>query len=144
MPQIDFYILPQVERDARHAFACRLIEKAFGLGHRIYIHVDNEADARQIDDVLWSYRPTSFMPHALLAQRGDAAAPAVEIGFGNDAADHNDVLINLASNVPGFFAGFARVSEIVVQEPAILAATRLSWKFYTDRGYTIQRHDMRK
>jgi len=150
MPQIDFYILPQAEREARFAFACRLIEKAHGLGHRVYVHAENNDDAKQLDDLLWSYRPASFLPHGIVGNNktGDAGKPEqrtdVEIGCSGNAGDHVDVLINLSLAVPAFYERFARVSEIVVQEPAVLHATRISWKFYSDKGIAINRHDMRK
>jgi len=150
MTQIDFYILPQTEREARFAFACRLIEKAHALGHRIYVHAETENDASALDELLWSYRPASFLPHSVLARTvsGDSndeqARPGIEIGTGDDAGDHHDVLINLALNVPPFHSRFARVTEIVVQNEQVLQATRASWKFYSDNGFPMQRHDMRK
>ena len=156
MPQIDFYILPQAEREARFAFACRLIEKARGLGHRVYVHTANDDDAKQLDDLLWSYRPASFLPHNIVGNNhvvpnGNVVANGkpeqrsdIEIGCSGDASDHADVLINLSLTVPAFYERFARVTEIVVQEPAVLNATRQSWKFYSDKGIAINRHDMRK
>lgn len=144
MTQIDFYILPQTEREARFAFACRLIEKAHALGHRIYINAETETDATALDELLWSYRPASFLPHARLGGNNGDARPGIEIGTGEDAGDHHDVLINLALKVPPFHSRFARVTEIVVQDEQVLQATRASWKFYSDNGFPMQRHDMRK
>jgi DNA polymerase-3 subunit chi len=144
MTQIDFYILPQAEHDARFAFACRLIEKAHALGHSIYVHAENAADAGVLDELLWSYRPASFLPHALLGSTEGEARPEIEIGHGDDAGDHHDVLINLGLQVPPFHSRFGRVTEIVVQNEQVLQATRASWKFYSERGFPLQRHDMRK
>jgi len=151
MTQIDFYILPQTEPEARFAFACRLIEKAHALGHRIYVNAETETDAAALDELLWGYRPTSFLPHALVPNTVGShsdARPGIEIGIakdgGEDAGDHHDVLINLALKVPSFHSRFARVTEIVVQDEHVLQATRASWKFYSDNGFPMQRHDMRK
>lgn len=144
MTQIDFYILPQTERDARFGFACRLIEKAHALGHRIYVHAETPTDVSMLDELLWSYRPASFLPHAILGSAEGDARPAIEIGSGENAGDHHDVLINLALTVPAFHSRFTRVTEIVVQDEQVLQATRASWKFYSERGFPMQRHDMRK
>jgi DNA polymerase III subunit chi len=148
MTQIDFYILPQSEREARFAFACRLIEKAHALGHRIYVHAETETDVQALDELLWSYRPASFLPHAVLSHTREGsgegeARPNIEIGSGDDAGDHHDVLINLALKVPPFHSRFTRVTEIVVQDEQVLQATRASWKFYSEHGFPMQRHDMR-
>ena len=40
MTRIDFYIVQHSEPSSRERFACRLAEKAYRLGHRIYIHTD--------------------------------------------------------------------------------------------------------
>jgi DNA polymerase-3 subunit chi len=55
MPRIDFYIIEDTSSDASLRLACRLIEKAHKNRHRIYIHTDNEAQAHQLDELLWTY-----------------------------------------------------------------------------------------
>lgn len=151
MTKVDFYILPADSVEQRHLFACRLAEKAYKLGNHIYIHSDDHAQANTLDQLLWSWRKGSFVPH----QVAPASPPppinhelpaAIVIGFGDGAnisPRHNDLLINLSNNVPDFFSRFERVSEIVVQEPAITKATRTSFRFYRDRGYPLNTHDLR-
>lgn len=144
MTRVDFYILPAQDHQARQDFACRLIEKAFRMGHRIYIHTNDETQSQALDDLLWSFRPSSFIPHALLRSAESEERPPIEIGHGEEPHDHHDVLINLSHQVPQFFSRFERVTEVVVQDQQVLNATRQNYKFYKDRGYPLQRHDMRK
>lgn len=146
VPQVDFYILPDSEPAQRALFACRLIEKVYRLRHRIYVHHNDAAEARALDDLLWRHAPASFVPHAVQAEPDAADAPVHLVW---DAAALPDtiaadtVLINLADTVPAFFDRFARVSEIVVQAPPILAATRAAWRYYQQRGCPLERHDLR-
>lgn len=151
MTKVDFYILNDSAIQQRHVFACRLAEKAYKLGHQVYIHSDDEAQANAIDQLLWSHRPGSFVPHQLEAAGNAAQAlpnpPAVQVGFEQgqgSSASLNGLLINLSDQVPGFFSRFERVSEIVIQEPGITTATREHYKFYRDRGYALQNHDLRQ
>jgi DNA polymerase-3 subunit chi len=51
-------------------------------------------------------------------------------------------LINLQLGIPDFFSRFQRVAEVVTQEPASLSALRESWKFYKERGYQLEKHDL--
>ena len=145
MTKIDFYILPHDSCEQRHLFACRLAEKAFKLGHEIYVHSSDSAQANTLDQLLWSWKNTSFIPHQIDdASTGDQQ---VHIGYGKDkpmAGDHNGLLINLSDHVPEFFSRFERVSEIVVQESAVTESTRENYRFYRNRGYHMDTHDLRR
>jgi DNA polymerase-3 subunit chi len=142
MTRIDFYILPVAEPHGALSFACRLTEKAFLGGHRVYLHSASEAQARMLDELLWTFRDGSFVPHELLP--GDSPTPdcPVAVGVGGDPGEHHDVLVNLGEDIPSFFARFERVAEIVLNDPAALAESRRRWAFYKDRGYALQHHDM--
>ncbi len=152
MTKVDFYILPEDEQHHRHLFACRLIEKAYRLGHQVYIHSDNAEQAQQIDQLLWSFRPNSFVPHSFDNNaQGQNSQGQIAVGYDaaatHDMADnhtHDGLLVNLSTSVPDFFSRFNRVSEIVVQDPKITDATRKNYCFYRDRGYQLNSHDMRK
>lgn len=137
MTHIDFHILPDASVEARWLYSCRLVEKIVGLGHRVLIVVDNQDDANNLDDLLWSFKPESFIPHQIIG--GDEETP-VEITFTQEAGDHNQVLINLSSQIPEYFSRFDRLSEIVIQEPNVLENTREHYKFYKQRGYPIAQH----
>jgi len=145
MTKIDFYILPYDSSEQRHLFACRLAEKAFKLGNEIYIHGSDGDQAKALDELLWSWRNTSFIPHKIDDNSTDEQP--LHIGFGKDkqmAGDHNGLLINLSDHVPEFFSRFERVSEIVVQDSAVTESTRANYRFYKNRGYHLDTHDLRR
>ncbi|NQX88638.1 MAG: DNA polymerase III subunit chi [Halioglobus sp.] len=139
MTHVGFYVVATAGHGQRLQVAARLADKAFRRGHRIFIHTSNEAQAQELDQLLWTFRPSSFIPHGLW---GQAHTDAVAIGWGQDPAHHNDFLINLQLQVPPFFSRFKRVAEVVTPEAASLAALRDSWKFYRDRGYHLEKHDI--
>lgn len=141
MTQVDFYILPSESDHERQQFACRLTEKAFKLGHKVYIHSRDAEQAAAMDKLLWSFRSSSFVPHAL---QNDADDEPVIIGFEQPPAAFREVMINLSHDVPGFFSRFERVTEVVVTDPVITEATRENYRFYRNRGYPLKNHDMRK
>lgn len=140
MTEVSFYILATEDTAQRELFACRLTEKAFGLGNRVWLQTSDEATAAALDDLLWSFKPTSFVPHALAAV--DSSAPVL-IGHGIAPPPPDmALLINLGNGVPDFFSQFARTAEIVVQTPAIQQATRAHWRFYRDHGCPLQTHHL--
>ncbi len=147
MTRVDFYILPEKELSALQTFACKLIQKTSRLGHKIYVHCPNEQSCQQLDKLLWSFQAHSFIPHKIFGQSG--AECNIEIGFGdgsgtsNEPGNHHDLLINLSASIPVFFSRFERVAEIVIQEPAILDASRNNYRFYANKNYPLHRHDLR-
>ena len=139
MTRVGFYVVQGAEQGQRLQVAVRLADKAFAQGHRIFINAVDEAQARSLDEMLWSYRPASFLPHGL---HGQEHSDTIAIGWGQEPNDHNDLLINLHLDIPEFFSRFQRVAEVVTQDPTSLAALRKSWKFYKERGYQLEKHDL--
>lgn len=139
MTRVGFYVVSAAGESQRLQVAARLADKAFAQGRRIFINASNEAQARELDELLWTFRPASFLPHGLL---GAEHSERVAIGWGQDPGEHNDLLINLQLDIPDFFSRFQRVAEVVTQDDASLAALRQSWKFYRDRGYELDKHDL--
>lgn len=137
MTKIDFY---QIDNDETPlAFACRLIDSIQRRGHQVYVHTDSAASAGELDDLLWGFKPERFVPHTLV---GDEPSAPITIGYENEPAGHHEVMVNLASTIPDFFSHFERVAEIVPKDPARRASARDNYKFYKDRGYTLDYHKM--
>lgn len=143
MTKIDFYIIPGQTVEHRYQFVCRLVEKAYKLRHNVYIHSNDSKQAKLLNELLWSFRSSSFIPHRSHADSDIGQEPVI-IGFGDHLVSSPYLMINLADNVPECFSRFERVSEIVVQDPVITESTRNNYRFYRDRGYPLQSHDLRQ
>lgn len=141
MTQIDFYVLDERAAGNRFTLACRLSEKIYHQGRRIYIHTGSEEETRHMDRLLWTFRQGSFIPHGASGQCDPAVTPVI-IGHRGDAGDEHDVLVNLAQEVPGFFSRFERVAELIDKEPQVVSAGRERFRFYRDRGYPLNKHDI--
>lgn len=137
MTQVDFYILAQAQQ--RALFACRLAEKIYYLGKRVYIHVANEQQVRKLDDLLWTFQSGSFVPHECYQESHSAQSPVV-IGSDTQPALDADVLINISDELPIFYAKFARVAEIVDDEDAVKLKARDRYRIYRECGCTMVSH----
>ena len=62
------------------------------------------------------------------------------LGHDEAPADRTDLLINLGAEVPLFFSRFERVAEIVSGENEDRALARDRFRFYRDRGYSLNTH----
>ena len=141
MTRIDFYILEQIQAEGREHFACRLVEKAYQQGHQVYVNAADEPQARRMDELLWTFRAGSFIPHTCVDVEEDPES-RVHVGYGSDPLHHDDVLVNLAAEVPLFFSRFHRVAEIVDPDKGRREEARSRFRFYRDRGYDLKSHDI--
>lgn len=137
--RVDFYILQSNQN--RELAACRLCEKAWQQGMQIYIQADSESQALQLDELLWTFRDGSFVPHCLATDAAAAVTP-VTIGWSNEPQQQRQVLINLAQSVPPFYTRFDRLAEIVNQEEGIKSAGRERFAFYRQQNHELHHHEI--
>ena len=141
MTRVDFHILPSDGKVERERWACRLGAKAWRQGHRVYIQTGSPAETKRIDELLWTFRDISFLPHGV---SGTPGAGNVSVVVGHDEAppEEHEVLVNLAHPVPLFFSRFERVLEIVAPDDGAKATARERFRFYKERGYPLESHNI--
>lgn len=141
MTRVDFYVLDSTSAEARDKLICRLTEKAYSLDHSIYIHTENPEQAQHLDNLLWTYRESSFIPHQLHDEQQDETCQVI-IGHSHEPESHSEVLINAGNDVPMFFSRFERVAEVVTQNEEQRSQARERFKFYRERGYQLETHNL--
>lgn len=95
-----------------------------------------------IDDLLWTWKQGSFIPHEIHTDQSPPDCPIV-ISHNTDLkTDMQDVLINMANEIPLFFSQFDRVTEIVDQDEENRQSARKRYRFYQDRGYPLESHEI--
>jgi len=97
------------------------------------------SDATRLDEMLWTFRQGSFVPHQLLTNAVKRRAP-VSIGTGDTCELKGDLLINLTDTMLKFAAGFARVAEIICSDEPSRKAGRKRFKQYRDMGLEPETH----
>ncbi|MEO8223691.1 MAG: DNA polymerase III subunit chi [Gammaproteobacteria bacterium] len=143
--RVSFYILSGTESTARLGYACRLVEKAYKLQHRIHAHASDCGMAKALDELLWTFRQGSFVPHELMTTGAEPLAP-VTIGSADGDVPLEppaaDLLVNLAREVPLFFNRYARIAEIIDGSPANREDGRTRHRFYRDQGLKPETHEV--
>ena len=136
MTRVDFYILQDSQPNAAQLFACKLTEKAYKQGRKVYINTASGKQLKQLDELLWTFRDGSFLPHGCYAAEDSGEQPIL-LGHAIEPDGPSDVLVNLANDIPTFFSRFDRVAELVGSDDAQREAARERFRFYKDRGYTM-------
>jgi DNA polymerase-3 subunit chi len=142
MARIDFYVLSQSGEQARQLFACRLAEKAYKLEHTVHIHTGDEAAAGRIDELLWTFRDGSFVPHDLVRRGADAPRAPVTVGCDPGYAGQRDLLINLDDVVPACAGAFPRIAELVTSDEDSKQKSRRRFVAYRDEGHELETHNV--
>ena len=143
----DFYLIAKPRfRDEPLLLVCELAKKAHAANQPMLVLARDMEQAERLDDLLWSFEPDAFIPHAIAGSGFDEG--------GDDDEGETDVLIappeidapmrplvlNLRdAAVPG---EFARVLEVVPADPAAREPLRERWKQYKARGFALNKHDM--
>ncbi len=119
-------------------YACRLARKAYLAGQPLVVLADR-ARLEAFDERLWSFSPLDFVPHCM-ADSALAARTPVVLTTDLERVPHHQVLMNLGATVPPQFARFERLLEVVGNQEDELVAGRERYRFYRDRGYTLNNY----
>lgn len=142
MARVDFYLLQQSGPESRFAFACRLAEKAYRLDNTVHIHAASDSDVSRLDDLLWTFRDGSFVPHEVVGQPGSSAQSPVRIASGATEVSPCDLLINLCDEIPECAEAFPRVAELVSSDEPCKQESRKRFAAYRDKGHTLETHNV--
>lgn len=141
MARVDFYVLEEVSAEARLRLACRLAEKAFAESQPVFVLASAAEEARLMDDLLWTFRDRSFIPHELVENVGPNPPPVL-IGTSIERAPDASVLINLTPSVPEGCERFARIIEPLDADEERRKRGRERYKVYRERGMAPDSHTL--
>ena len=135
-------------------YVCRLTRKIWsatpeGQPVRNIVIVGDRADLKKLDELLWTFSSTDFLPHCFIT---DEAAPDTPVVLPENfaisslnAIPHADVMIHLGmqmpENVPGLVERFPRIVEVVTVNEAERLAGRERYKAYRALGHELHNFD---
>ena len=135
-------------------YVCRLTRKIWsttpeGQPVRNIVIVGDRADLKKLDELMWTFSSTDFLPHCFIA---DEAAPETPIVLSENFAagalntiPHADVMIHLGMNmpqdVPALVERFPRIVEVVTVNEAERLSGRERYKAYRALGHELHNFD---
>jgi DNA polymerase-3 subunit chi len=142
MPDISFYILPTSSNQGRFQFACKLAEKIYRTTNKVYILTNTETQSQKIDDLLWSFRAGSFVPHDVYSGSMPATEDRVLIGSNNAPESWQQTIINLSNHCPDNVEQSERILEILDGDETNKQSGRQRYRQYQQSGFNINTHQM--
>ena len=124
------------------AYTCRLLRKACRTGVKAVVTAEPGL-LTQLDQLLWCFSPTDFVPHCMATSNGQMlAVTPVLLAEQLESCPADRVLINLGQSVPDEFDRFERFIEVVSRQENDRLVGRQRWKHYKDRGYALRQNDL--
>lgn len=140
--KVDFYILEGMSTLQAWHHTCHLIEKFHAEQCSIYIHVNSREEAEHLDQLLWTYREDSFLPHHIYDEK-DEFPPSIQIGYHQNLKKTSKILINLAREIPAFFQQFTHISEIVFSDGVVQQWARERYRQYRELNAALTTHKLK-
>jgi DNA polymerase III subunit chi len=138
------------------SYTCRLVRKIFSLADgqaplKNIVLIGSPDDLQQLDQLLWTFSPDDFIPHARIDDEAAMVTPLLlTTTFSAEqcaALPHADVCIHLGqeflNDIEWITNRFERVIEVVSTEEKDLLAGRLRYKRYREMGLELVNHDQK-
>lgn len=135
MPQVTFYSLSDDKELVNKA--CEVTATAFANKAKIAILCANQADAEQLDELLWQIPSARFIPHNLYGE-GPAAGTPVEICWQQNQLSRRQLLVNLSGTMPTQPGQYSKIIDFVPQAEQAKQAARVRYKQFQQSGYQMK------
>ena len=148
---VTFYILSTAHETDRLLFICRLLEHCYANAPLTVVETTTQHTAEQLNQLLWTYRDDSFLPHAIYGELPILQATTIDqpmlttpimpfiylIYTEPPMVDPTrlshlaiDKLINLSLTMPMLYTACKEIIEIVYEEPHAKQLARQRFRQY--------------
>jgi DNA polymerase-3 subunit chi len=118
---------------------CEIAEEIYGRGEKVQLLVPDPGQASRLDDLLWTFRPDSFIPHGLLESNGGNPGLPVVISTREHTVPGIRHLLMLEFSSPDFLRSFAQaIHLVVVDHRERREASRKYWVQLRDAGFALR------
>jgi DNA polymerase-3 subunit chi len=119
--------------------ACEIVEEIYGRGQKIQVLAPDPGQASRLDDLLWTFRPDSFVPHRLLESNGGNPGTPVVISAREHSVPGFRYLLMLEFSSPQFLRSFTHaIHLVVVDHRERRDASRKYWLQLRDLGFALR------
>ena len=141
MAKVNFYVVASGGSEGAARVACKVTEKAWRKGMSVYVCAASEDEAKRMDELLWTFREDSFIPHLLASEAGAGDEPVV-IGCEAGAANGRQVLVNVGAGLPTELPQVERIAEVVSNDEQARHAARDRYGVYRRLGHHLEHHEV--
>lgn len=139
--QVDFYLLGNVDQTGKFKYACRIAQKAFKQGLKVFMQTENSEQCQHLDTLLWTFSQSSFVPHAVLNEGSENWENfPVQLGKTAPLSEPAHLLISLTADPPNSHTQFERIADLITDNPIEKQAGRNRFRYYRQQGIEPDTH----
>jgi len=134
MTEIRFYHLQKQTLDQALPL---IVEKAFNAGHKITIRLSTPQEVDRMNNILWSYKPNSFLPHGSKKNNSSEKQP-IWLTDKEENLNNSNVLILTQDLEEENIDAYDLCCELLEdKDKSALEAARKRWKIYLEHGHDV-------
>jgi len=122
--------------------ACEIAEESYVRGRKLQIIALDQEQAERLDDLLWTFKPGSFVPHGLWVGSPDEPDQPVVITTRKQQVPGMDSLLMMGYSEVDLVSQFSHAFHLVVDNEERLDSSRRYWTLLKDAGFSL-RHQSR-
>ncbi len=118
---------------------CDVVDDEFSIGNKVVINVSDENEGKTLDNMLWSWKQSSFIPHNFADSLTESNQDPVLIATDISENISYDTLILVHPADLEICNNYKRVIDFAEKyNPTKLETDRKRYKLYRDKKYTIE------
>ena len=131
-------IFTEVTESRMEMSACQIAERTYLQGDKLQIIAPNQQLAVRLDDLLWTFRPDTFVPHGFFGHEKDEPLPPVVITTKQEKIPGFESLLMLDFCPVETVAQFSQaIHLVIVDNRERLAASRDYWIQLKEAGFSL-------
>ena len=131
-------IFIEVTANRMEMSACQIAERTYLRGDRLHIMAADQRQAARFDDLLWTFRPDSFVPHGSFGGKKNEPLPPVVITTDPEKIPGFESLLMLDYCPVETVAQFSQaIHLVIVDNRERLAASRDYWIQFKEAGFKL-------
>ncbi len=141
MSRADFYLIskPRFLTEPLR-LVCELARKANDAGLSTLVLARDQAQAEELDELLWSFDDDAYIPHQIAGEDADEEEALVLIAAPGTDAAARPLVINLRDDP--YLGACDRVLEVVPADPEAREPLRERWRQYKALDFDLNKYDM--
>jgi len=141
MPRADFYLIAKPRFLSEPLkLVCELARKAYDSNQPTLILTRDQAQAEELDDLLWSFDPDAYIPHQIAGSDEEDEEAPVLLATPDSDTPSRPLVINLRD--AAWQGACERVLEVVPADLSAREPLRERWKQYKAMGLELNKYDM--
>ena len=123
----------------KNRVVCDITEKEYESGNKAVIYVADEKEGKILDDMLWSWKQSTFIPHNFSESLQTAEKDPVIISTNISDSINYDTLILVQPTEPDICRIYKKVIDFAEKyNPTKLETDRKRYKLYRDQKFKLE------